>query len=459
MHALGFDVPALEVSLPADERISNTANDVLNKYTVHSILNEIRWGLKPGEAFPEEAYLQIDEERWHDPHLAGNLKPASLARIRERRAIVSKLYGELKRCRIVVITLGVIETWYDTLTDLYLNEAPPVSSVRRYPGRFRMDVLSTTDTAARLDDIHDLLAAHGHPDFRMLITVSPVPLKSTFTTKDVIQANTYSKSTLRAAVESFVNAHERVDYFPSYEIVTHTLRDAAYIEDNRHVAVEVVSTVVDRMVGAYCHSTRADDDEVMTPSQARTIRSEIRNLHRKEENDKVAKLLGKLRESDRYALAGYSEYEFRFEYGRALARVGSYVAADLQLSRAASLAPSSAVAAFQVGITRFKLHRTEDALTWLKRANELDPELPGIVIYLGRVLIEAGREAEAERILSELVIKHPANSGAQLILQQARSAAFAEHGDTLGASASGDTVVDRLLHKGKVWLSSKKEVE
>ena len=48
-------------------------------------------------------------------------------------------------------------------------------------------------------------------------------------------------------------------------------------------------------------------------------------------------------------------------------------------------------------------------ITWLKRANELDPELPGIVIYLGRVLIEAGREAEAERILSELVIKHPAN--------------------------------------------------
>ena len=337
LHALGFDVPALEVSLPADERISNTANDVLNKYTAHSILNEIRWGLKPGEAFPEEAYLQIDEERWHDPHLAGNLKPAPLARIRERRAIVSKLYGELKRCRIVVITLGVIETWYDTLTDLYLNEAPPVSSVRRYPGRFRMNVLSTTDTMARLEEIYDLLAAHGHPDFRMLITVSPVPLKSTFTTKDVIQANTYSKSTLRAAVESFVNAHERVDYFPSYEIVTHTLRDAAYIEDNRHVAVEVVSTVVDRMVGAYCHSTRADDDEVMTPSQARTIRSEIRNLHRKEENDKDRQIARQSCENRTGTLlAGYSEYEFRFEYGRALARVGSYVAADLQLSRAAS---------------------------------------------------------------------------------------------------------------------------
>lgn len=55
-------------------------------------------------------------------------------------------------------------------------------------------------------------------------TVSPVPLYLTFSGEDIIVANTYSKSVLRAVCNAVENSRKRVDYFPSYEAVTLSTR-------------------------------------------------------------------------------------------------------------------------------------------------------------------------------------------------------------------------------------------
>ena len=75
-----------------------------------------------------------------------------------------------------------------------------------------------------LEAIHALLSAHCLPDFKMLATVSPVPLQATFRPEDVMTANAYSKAVQRAALEAFVLRHNNVDYFPSFETVTLTDR-------------------------------------------------------------------------------------------------------------------------------------------------------------------------------------------------------------------------------------------
>jgi tetratricopeptide (TPR) repeat protein len=107
------------------------------------------------------------------------------------------------------------------------------------------------DVLVELEAIHRLLASHGHPDFKLLLTVSPVPLNATFRPIDVMAANAYSKAVQRAAAESFVLAHDNVDYFPSYEMVIMSDRRLAFEKDNRHVQGPMVDRVVDRFLHAY----------------------------------------------------------------------------------------------------------------------------------------------------------------------------------------------------------------
>ncbi len=51
------------------------------------------------------------------------------------------------------------------------------------------------------DDLVGLLDQVCPRDYRLILTISPVPLSATFTPSDVAVANSYSKSVLRAAVE------------------------------------------------------------------------------------------------------------------------------------------------------------------------------------------------------------------------------------------------------------------
>lgn len=90
MSNLGFDLPALQVEIPESERVSNTANDILNKYSVHSMENELHWAFRGNQIEPEKFYIRAKDELWHDPQMVPNLIPASLARVSERREIVRK---------------------------------------------------------------------------------------------------------------------------------------------------------------------------------------------------------------------------------------------------------------------------------------------------------------------------------------------------------------------------------
>lgn len=81
--------------------------------------------------------------------------------------------------------------------------------------------------------------------FKVLLTVSPVPLTATANGGHILPASTYSKATLRAVAGDFARAHDNVDYFPSYEIVTNPARRSAFFDPNlRTVREEGVSAVM-----------------------------------------------------------------------------------------------------------------------------------------------------------------------------------------------------------------------
>ncbi len=249
----GFDLPTLAISLPAEERVAGTKpNVILNKYTVHSMENEIRWAFEGLPCPEEQFFLPAGEGLWYDSQLVHNLTAAPFARIQERREMVTRLMRQLSSCRVLVVTLGLVESWFDLQTGLYLNGIPPKYALQTQPDRFELRVLDYAEILASLQRIHALLQAYGHPDTQVLLTVSPVPFKSTLTGQDAVAANCYGKSVQRAAAEAFALQHDNVDYFPSYEIVTMSNRALAFKEDNIHVTPEAVDVIMSTVLAAYC---------------------------------------------------------------------------------------------------------------------------------------------------------------------------------------------------------------
>ena len=206
-----------------------------NKYNTYSILNELRWALDPGAIFPQESIVEVTKTTWYDPHTNPSLGLVDLNETLERRSTMQAVTRRIQHCRAVIITLGLAEVWRDVKADVFINRTPIPSLVKTQPGRYEFHLTNFAENWANLEAIYALLTRYGHPDVRIVVTVSPVPLMNTFSTMDIVVANTWAKSLLRAVAQEWADAHPNVDYFPSYEIVQSSDRAAVWERDLRHV--------------------------------------------------------------------------------------------------------------------------------------------------------------------------------------------------------------------------------
>ena len=175
----------------------------------------------------------------------------------ERRAEITAAYQQAADCPFMIMTLGVAEVWFDTVSGYYVNVAPRPSHLRAEPDRFEMHILSFDDAHDYLDRTVRLLQRHGHPALRISLTVSPVPLTATHRDEDVIVANCYSKSALRTVAETICARYDFVTYFPSYQSVTLSDRRRAWWDDFVHVTDEMVALNVGRMVDAFIEAVKS----------------------------------------------------------------------------------------------------------------------------------------------------------------------------------------------------------
>lgn len=245
---LGVDVLSKRVVCPKVESPIRP-NGFLNKFTTPSIANELEWLISPVD--PDVALVE-GEGGYTDHQLAPGIAPVSLERARERRRFVTKDYfSRIRLADVVIITLGLVEAWQDTTTGVYWNATPNLWEVRRNPGRFVFEQTDYETNKLHLDRAYEVLR-QINPNVRVVVTVSPVPLNTTFSGDDIALANSYSKSVLRAVAQKLADSKENVDYFPSYEIVTMSPRSAAFSSvDFSHVKDAVVGSVMDSFVKAY----------------------------------------------------------------------------------------------------------------------------------------------------------------------------------------------------------------
>lgn len=251
----GFNLPTLQFSAPYAEA-PHSSNTLLNEYNPGTMSQRISFALS-GTVLPEETIVET-KDGYIDLSLPGGF-PVAFNRAVERRKEIAAIYEELNQSDVVVITLGFVEAWFDEVTGLYLNQMPPPNVLKASGSRFVFRRLDVEEVLPLLDSAVNMLV---EANLKVLLTVSPVPLGSTFSGVDAVLANEYSKSVLRVCAQTIYDRYDTVDYFPSYEIVR-LCGEPAYEQDNVHVRVDLVGEVTDYMVSCYLPSQPAVNSSVV----------------------------------------------------------------------------------------------------------------------------------------------------------------------------------------------------
>ncbi|HSI58918.1 MAG TPA: GSCFA domain-containing protein [Ideonella sp.] len=250
---LGFDVPThcdvlfdapLLTRGPGTEGTRPRA--YLNRYNSMSMRDEFRHLLGLDKPL-EQGLLTYGLERGGtaELHYTQSLPQVGLEGTLERRRLVRNYLGpRLRASRLFVLTLGLAECWYDTVAGRYLNNTPGPRVLATYGDQLEVHLTTFSQHLAALQDVHRCLSGVFGDDFKIVVTVSPVPLERTFLEQDVVVTNSYSKSMLRAVAQEFAVAHGNVDYFPSYELVTVAQPQNAWAWDYRHVKPQLVGHIM-----------------------------------------------------------------------------------------------------------------------------------------------------------------------------------------------------------------------
>ncbi len=153
------------------------------------------------------------------------------------------LKNSLINADVVIITLGLIETWIDKdkkkAWHSFHGNALKKEAIEK---KATFKQLSFEEVCKYVQEIIKTINLINEK--KIIFTISPIPLKFTFTNKDVVIANKYSKSILRAAIENFVD-QKKIFYFPSLEIVQDCVGwPNSFKSDKRHVKIEVFKDII-----------------------------------------------------------------------------------------------------------------------------------------------------------------------------------------------------------------------
>lgn len=190
-----------------------------NIYTARQLLDLLR-EVRLGDCDP--GFIWEKDGRYYDA-FRPTIEPDGLDSVAEvltlRRSHLHRIAGMLAQTDLLIFTLGLTETWVDRATGRAFPVCPGIVAGVFDPNLHELLNLTHAQILADLSDCHALLQDFN-PGMKLLLTVSPVPLTATASGAHVLNATSWSKSTLRGVAGEF-SAHPDVDYMPSYELITH----------------------------------------------------------------------------------------------------------------------------------------------------------------------------------------------------------------------------------------------
>ena len=244
-----------------------------NIYTVRHLLQltkEVLSGYQPADAIWKKGDRFVDAMR---PNVEPNGLGSSELVTKHRRAHLAAFRGLLENADIVVLTLGLTETWVHRASGTVYPMAPGTIAGSYDPTIHEFVNLTVSDIVVDFKAFRSLVK-EINARCAFLLTVSPVPLTATASGQHVLAATTYSKSVLRAAAGELKASLPDVDYFPSYEIVTGIPSRGQFFEQNaRSVTERGVSSVMRVFLGSLGAGTE-DSSFAAKAAMAQDVRSD-----------------------------------------------------------------------------------------------------------------------------------------------------------------------------------------
>jgi Flp pilus assembly protein TadD len=465
----GFDV--VTSKLPVDDpAFDKLGTELLNNYGVTSIQNEFEWGLDPDRPFDaNNNTLEIAPGRFIDLHLVPSIKATTLEAVLARREAIISVTRKIVDCRIVIITLGLSEVWYDTYTSTYFNYAIPRTAIAKAPDRYELHVLSYEETIGCLHKIMALLKKYCRADQRVVLTVSPVPLSATHTTDDVIVANAYSKAALRTAAGTIAAEYPNVDYFPSYESVTHSDRQRAWKHDQTHVQGEIVELNVSRMIAAY-----TADDEVPQGEETKEavggfvdMRGEALDAKKSLGEAKKRVREGNFRgaiELTESLLDGDLRIAAQQVRAVAFTKLSQWAQAEIAYREFVAAEPENPSAHGDLARVLTAQDKNSEAIAMLERACALAPTAAHWAQHLASVLVSVGRLTEAAAIVNKWLAVDPtdqrfARLNQRIIQIMGRSEDLPETPVPVAVAKPEETPVDEAQSAAPIGEDESEELE
>lgn len=161
-----------------------------------------------------------------------------------RSTIDDPVREEMEKAHVYILTIGVAPSWFSRRDGQFVF-APDLRNIKDYVQRTATVNEATEALLQVIKNIHEI-----NPTVQIVLTLSPVPLGSTFEFSSAIVADCLSKSVLRAAIHEALLACSGTKpiYFPSFEIVRWVGSHVgnAFGDDGlpRHISKEYVKQIV-----------------------------------------------------------------------------------------------------------------------------------------------------------------------------------------------------------------------
>ena len=190
----------------------------------------------------EYSDLILHEGRWHSMAHHGNFSdsdPAvALARMNEA---LERTAQALPRARLLLLTLGTAHAW------VYRDTGAVAGNCHRLPVEAFERRLSPHDEITEVlgKVLRELL--NRYPGLHVALSVSPVRH-----IREGLQQNQLSKAHLLVAAHALAASHERITYFPAWEIMMDDLRDYRFYERDMVHPNELARDYIWERFSAWC---------------------------------------------------------------------------------------------------------------------------------------------------------------------------------------------------------------
>lgn len=159
---------------------------------------------------------------------------------------IEKVKDVFSKMNLFIFTLGLTEMWVHKESGTVYPTAPGTIC-----GEFNENIYEFKNAQFKeiINDFNKFQTTvrkiRSNQPFKILLTVSPVPLTATASGKHVLVSTIHSKSILRAVAGQLSLNKDYIDYFPSYEIVNNPrLHSTTFKENLRSVRDETVQMVM-----------------------------------------------------------------------------------------------------------------------------------------------------------------------------------------------------------------------